>query len=422
MSSSGVKKLCQLPATPEKQRMSYILSLYRARHHPLVLSLYVPAFLFWFANSLILPVLPLYAGEFSISYGLIGLLLAGDGVGMLLGDIPGGLLLRRFGGRRVMIGGIAGATLATAALFWAHSIPEALLYRIISGFCVAGYSVARHDYISSSVNAGTRGRAISLLGGMYRTGKFAGPAIGASIAAAFGLRVTFLMAGLMGVVALLIVAWYMPDTGIPQASPTSGKQQIISTVKTHIRVFSTAGLGQIFVQMLRSGTLVIIPLYADRVLGLGVQDIGFIMSLGAAMDMLMFLPAGIVMDRLGRKYAIVPSFIIQACGMAIIPFTSSFGGLLFAAGMIGFGNGLSSGTMMTIGSDLAPRNSRGEFLGIWRLIGDIGSSGGPIAVGAIAGALTLPLSALVMTGIGFLAAWTFSYRVPETLKKEVRQI
>lgn len=400
--------------------MSYILSLYRARHHPLVLSLYVPAFLFWFANSLILPVLPLYAGEFSISYGLIGLLLAGDGIGMLLGDIPGGLLLRRFGGRRVMIGGIAGAALATVALFWAHSIPEALLYRIISGFCVAGYSVARHDYISSSVTVGTRGRAISLLGGMYRTGKFVGPAIGASIAAAFGLRVTFLTAGLMGVVALLIVAWYMPDTGIPPASPTSGRRQIISTVKTHFGVFSTAGLGQIFVQMLRSGTLVIIPLYADRVLGLGVQDIGFIMSLGAAMDMLMFLPAGIVMDRLGRKYAIVPSFIIQACGMAIIPFTASFGGLLFAAGLIGFGNGLSSGTMMTIGSDLAPTNSRGEFLGVWRLIGDIGSSGGPIVVGAIAGALTLPPSALVMTGIGFLAAWTFSYHVPETLKKEAR--
>jgi MFS family permease len=400
--------------------MSYILSLYRARRHPLVLSLYVPAFLFWFAQSLLTPVLPLYAGTFETSLGLIGLLLAGDGIGLLLGDIPGGRLLRRFGGRRMMIAGITGSALALVALFWATSVPEALLYRIISGFCVAVYSVARHDHISSSVSIGSRGRAISLLGGMYRAGKFTGPAIGAGIAAAFGLRMSFLAAGVLGVVALITVILYMPDTGIPPASPTSGRQQIVTTIRTHFRVFSTAGVGQIFAQMLRSGTLVIVPLYAERVLGLGVQDIGLIMSLGAAMDVVMFLPAGIVMDRVGRKYAIVPSFIIQAVGMALIPFTSGFGGLVFASALIGFANGLSSGTMMTVGSDLAPTNTRGEFLGVWRLIGDIGSSGGPIAVGAVAGALALPASALVMTGIGFLAAWTFAFHVPETLHKEGR--
>ncbi|MCB9452707.1 MAG: MFS transporter [Anaerolineaceae bacterium] len=397
--------------------MSYILSLYRARHHPLLLSLYVPAFLFWFAQSLLTPVLPLYAAGFEISYGLIGLLLAGDGIGMLLGDVPGGLLLRRFGSRRMMIVGITGAALATVALFWASSVPEALFYRVVSGFCVALYGVSRHDYISSSVGVGSRGRAISLLGGMYRTGKFVGPAIGATIAAAFGLRTSFLAAGLVAGIALVVVIFYMPHTPIPPKAPTSSRMQLVTTFKTHFHVFSTAGIGQIFVQMLRSGTLVIVPLYADRVLGLDVQTIGFIMSLGAALDMLMFLPAGIVMDRLGRKFAVVPSFVIQAAGMALMPFTTGFGGLVFASALIGFANGLSSGTMMTIGSDLAPTDSRGEFLGIWRLIGDIGSSGGPLAVGAIAGVLTLPASALVMTGTGILAASIFAFRVPETLKR-----
>lgn len=60
------------------------------------------------------------------------------------------------------------------------------------------------------------------------------------------------------------------------------------------------------------------------------------------------------MDRLGRKAAIVPSFVVQAVGMALIPLSHSYGGLLAVASLIGLGNGLGSGSMMTLGADLAP--------------------------------------------------------------------
>ena len=100
------------------------------------------------------------------------------------------------------------------------------------------------------------------------------------------------------------------------------------------------------------------------------------------------------MDHLGRKYAILPSFLIQALGMFLLPFTHSFGTLLAAAMLIALGNGIGSGSMMTIGADLAPKESRGEFLGLWRLIGDVGNAGGPIVVGQVADLLTLPMAAL----------------------------
>ena len=54
--------------------------------------------------------------------------------------------------------------------------------------------------------------------------------------------------------------------------------------------------------------------------------------------------------------------------------------LLAAAILTGIGNGFGSGIMMTLGADLAPKGSIGEFLGLWRLIGDIGSTGGPLVV------------------------------------------
>ena len=105
------------------------------------------------------------------------------------------------------------------------------------------------------------------------------------------------------------------------------------------------------------------------------------MSLASAIDMAMFYPAGLIQDRFGRKFASVPSFAIMAAGLALIPLTGDFLGFLAAACLSGFGNGIGSGTMMTLGADLAPRGATGPFLGLWHLIGDIGSTGGPVAGG-----------------------------------------
>ena len=82
--------------------------------------------------------------------------------------------------------------------------------------------------------------------------------------------------------------------------------------------------------------------------------------------------------------------------------------------MIGFGNGLGSGSMMTLGADLAPRGATGEFLGLWRLIGDSGSAGGPLIVGYLTDAIGFELTAYVLAGFGVAAALTLALLVRET--------
>ncbi|MCB9435325.1 MAG: MFS transporter, partial [Ardenticatenaceae bacterium] len=132
----------------------------------------------------------------------------------------------------------------------------------------------------------------------------------------------------------------------------------------------------------------------------------------------MFYPAGMIMDRLGRKFAVVPSFFFQGLGVALIPLTTGFWSLTAVASFIGLANGLSSGTMLTIGADLAPQEGRSEFLGLWRLIGDMGGTVGPLFVGIVAGWFALPVAAVVMSSTGFLAAGIFGRFVPETLQRE----
>jgi MFS family permease len=294
-------------------------------------------------------------------------------------------------------------------------------FRLLTGFGQALYSVARHTYIAGVVRVGVRGRAIALFGGIMRVGRFAGPMIGGIVAKGAGLRTPFLIAGTACGMALAAMAAFVragdtqaqaPQTGPLQGSATG---RLASIVREELSVLASAGAGQLFAQMIRAGRGIVIPLYAADAIGLDVQQIGFIVSISSAVDMLFSYPAGMIMDRLGRKYAIVPSFVLQAIGMGLVPVTGSFAGLLLAASLIGFGNGFSSGSMMTLGADLSPPDARGEFLGVWRLIGDVGSSGGPLVVGAVADAVALPVAALMMAGAGLMAGTVFGFLVPETL-------
>lgn len=70
--------------------------------------------------------------------------------------------------------------------------------------------------------------------------------------------------------------------------------------------------------------------------------------------------------------------------------------------------------MMTLGADLAPVGATGEFLGIWRLIGDVGMVAGPLAVGLIANQVGLRGSALALMAAGLIASTTLLFLVKET--------
>ncbi len=43
-------------------------------------------------------------------------------------------------------------------------------------------------------------------------------------------------------------------------------------------------------------------------------------------------------------------------------------------------NGITSGNMQTLGSDIAPEKARGKFYGVWQTIGTIGAPGGYLYV------------------------------------------
>jgi MFS family permease len=383
----------------------------------MVLSVYLPTFLLSFGQGMLIPILPAYAQSFHVSLTLVGLAVAGAGIGTLLADLPAGMWLTRFGRKPVMLAGTGLLAVANLALALAHYFPELVLYRILAGIAGAMWGISRHAFLVDLFPLQQRGRALSVFGGIGRIGAFAGPYVGGQLASHQGFAAPFFFNAAVSLLTLVLAALFIVEFDQPTGKGRVMDWQRLAAIgKAHRRELSAAGAAQIFAQMIRSGRQTLLPLYATVRLGLDLQTLGTIMTVSAAVDMMMFYPAGLIMDRWGRKHASIPCFLVMALGMALLPFCHSAGALLAVAILIGVGNGFGSGTMLTLGADLAPRQGTGEFLGLWRLVGDIGSTGGPLVVGVIADISSLPVSALAMCLIGLLASGTLARFVPETLQ------
>ncbi|MGH2350938.1 MAG: MFS transporter, partial [Chloroflexota bacterium] len=304
-----------------------------APHHPrvqrtysLLLPVYVPTLLLSIGQGILVPTLPLYAQEFGVSFSLVSLAVAAAGMGTLIGDVPTGMLLERYGRKPVMVVGTVSLALATLALAFLQFYPALVALRLLAGIGTAMWNISRMAYLADVVPVRDRGRALSMFGGVSRIGTFMGPALGGIIGSLFGLVAPFYAAAATAALAAVISISFIAETHHGEAARSRRLRWAVvgTVVRDHWRELGTAGSAQIFAQMIRAGRQIIVPLYARNALGLDVAQIGSIVSISSAVDMSLFLPAGILMDKLGRKFASVPSFIVLAIGMALVPLSTNY--------------------------------------------------------------------------------------------------
>ena len=381
------------------------------------MSVYVPTFLFSVGQGAIIPVIPLFATDLGSAAAFAAFVVGLRGFGTMFFDVPAGLMVGKIGERWSMF--VASLMLVAVAIVTSFTTSP-LVYAgavFVMGCAWSIWMLARLTYVSDQAPIEVRGRALSLIGGTNRGGHFIGPAIGGFIGAAFGLDWVFWIHALLGLAASGVILLMVKDVvGSSVHTEDSIYRRLVTVVVGHRRVFMTAGVAAICLQVLRNVRQAVIPLWGVAI-GLDVAEIGIIFAISSGFDMLLFYPMGIVMDRFGRKWAGVPAMLVLAASMVMLPFTDTFAGLAFIGIIAGLGNGISSGINMTLGADFSPPGARGEFLGVWRLVSDIGTAGGPVVIAGIAGATTLGVACVVTGGIGLLGAIVMITLVPEPLKR-----
>ena len=147
-------------------------------------------------------------------------------------------------------------------------------------------------------------------------------------------------------------------------------------------------------------------------LGLSAGHASIVYGIAGGVDMLVFYPAGKVMDVRGRRWVTVPSMVVMGLSLLAIPLTSGAVSLTVVSCILGFGNGIGAGMVMTLGADYSPDIGRAQFLGIWRELSDLGAVGGPALLSGVTAAVALG-PAIAATGVvGLVAAGVLWKYVP----------
>jgi MFS family permease len=374
-------------------------------------AVYLPALLYGIGQGAIAPVVALSATHLGASVAVAGLVVAAAGLGQVIGDIPAGALTNRIGERSAMLAATVLVSLALAACLVVPTVWGLAIAIGCTGLAGAVWGLARQAYLSEAVPIELRARALSTLGGVQRIGSFIGPFLGAGAMKFLGTDGAYwvhLVAALLACGVLLS----LPDIeGRTRGSRPVAAQSTWVVIRDHLPVLRTLGVGALLVGAVRASRQVVIPLWALH-LGLDPQTTSIIFGLSGAVDMLLFYPAGSVMDRLGRKWVAVPSMFVLGLAHLLLPLTHTTVTLTLVALLMGIGNGLGAGVIMTLGADASPPVGRAQFLGAFRLFADTGNGAGPVLLAGATALLGLGPAIVIMAGTGWAAATAMHRWIP----------
>jgi MFS family permease len=372
---------------------------------------YGPSLLYGLSQGVIAPVIALSALDRGASVALAGLVVSLMGIGSIVSNIPAGAMTTRFGERRSMI---VAAAISAAGL--ALCLADVGLWAFAGGVFALGmasavFQLARQSYLTEVVPLNLRARAMSTLGGVARIGAFIGPFVGAGVIKLFGLESAYVVA-LVAIIGAGAIAYTVPDLE-ERASVPAGARAVStwSIVRDHWRILATLGTGVLLLSAIRQTRQVIVPLWAQH-LHLDASTSSILFGVSGAIEAMVFYPAGMVMDRWGRRAVAVPCALVMGLTFIVVPLTHTAITLGTAAMVIGVGNGIGSGIVNTLGADAAPVVGRPTFLGVWRELSDGGAALGPVILSAVTGLAGLAGGIVVSGAVGVAGAITLLRFVP----------
>ncbi|MEM8706755.1 MAG: MFS transporter [Actinomycetota bacterium] len=378
----------------------------------LVPPLYVPVAMMTLGVGIILPLVPLYLEDTGVGLSWVGLIIGAFGVGAALVGVPASAFAQRTSNDHLLL--LAVAAGATSVVLFGLTEVAALLIlaRFVAGSGFGALGQSRQLFITRGVPMRFRGRVNSGMGGTHRLALAVGPLIGGTVAEAVSFRAAFVLAG--AVIAVGAVFWVLPGgreapVVVSDAPPVS----VRDSLRRHRRLVLRGGIGPMLIQSGREGRYVVIPLVADR-LGLSVAEIGGLLAVGTVIDFVVFPVSGVIMDRFGRLYSIVPAFTVMAIGLVLLGLADTATDVAVASVLIGVGNGVTSGAVLTLGADLAPHGEEGPYLAGFTLVSNLGLFLGPVVVGAVADLAGLDASAFVLGAILLAGVAWIAFVIGET--------
>lgn len=384
-----------------------------------VFQIYLPSLIMALGIGMIVPAVPLLGRTFGVSMGLAAQVVTAQVLGRAAALIPSGILLDRTGFRVGMVIGASIAVISTVATAFAPAFWIILLSQCCWGVGLTLWRLGRELAAIDLVKVDQRGRQMSALFGIHASGTALGPAMGGMILDAWGFRSLFLIFAAMAAVVVAISATVQDA----HEQPAVSRREIFSFGRLHqiepyfrwtylVLILATFGA------MLRSEVLnSMLPIYVVDELGYSATQAGFLFFVIGAITFGMIMPAGVISDKVGRKWATVPPALLSGMTFAAYPLVTGSTGLLVLAVMLGIANGMALGSMTTYTYDIVPYHARAQLQAMRRTIGEIGAFAGPLLGGIIANLYGAAISFLFFAPLHLLAAFLLIFVAKESLPR-----
>jgi MFS family permease len=257
----------------------------------------------------IAPLLPTLAHQLALSKLSAGVLTASYPIGMLLGSVPGGLLVVRTGPRFTVCAGLAllaGSTLAFGFLENAAALDAARLIEGLGGACSWAGGLA---WIVAEAPLERRGRLIGDAIGAAIGGALFGPVIG-TVATAIGRAATFSAVVLL---AFWLIAEARRQPSLPAAAP-QGMRHLRAALCHRSMVVA---MWLVSVPAIASGLISVLGPLRLHQLGAGAAAIGATFVVATAIEALISPVVGRLSDRSGRmlpmQFGLAGAIVVLLC-------------------------------------------------------------------------------------------------------------
>ncbi|MEY2676557.1 MAG: hypothetical protein RL510_577 [Actinomycetota bacterium] len=373
----------------------------------LVVPVFLPSLLFSIGENSLIPLIPASAQALGADLPTAGLIAGLVMTGTLIADLPAGKLVDRIGERTSMIFSAAAAAVGILLSVFAFNIFMLGAGILILGAAAAVFALARHSFMTEHIPLSHRARSVSILGGMFRGGSFFGPLLGAAAVHFGGPNAVYWVAFVTCAAAALLLLTTKKDAILDTPVVVPGRT--FEVAKREWKKLATVGVGVSIIAILRTTRQIGLPLWAIH-LQIPPAEAAFYIGIANALDFALFYASGAIMDRFGRRWAAVPTAIGLSVAHVLVALSFDSPTFLAIAILMALVNGVGSGVILVLGSDLAPTDARNEFLASYRLLTDAAVAGaGPALVGVAALVTLGPAMAIFGWGglVGAFLLWRY---------------
>ncbi len=356
--------------------------------------------------GIVLPILPRYARDLSISPTTIGLIVGSFSLAQMVFSPIMGRLSDRYGRKPVLIFSLCGTAVGSLLTGLAGPVWLLFLGRVVDGSSGASVSVAQAAVADVSDPA-DRPRLLGLLGAAFGIGFVLGPAIG-SLAALGGPHIPFFVAaGIAGANAVVALR-RLPETNTRRTSPSDRAAQASSS---GVRL-----LGAVPAHAVRLIAVAFVSLYAfsgfestfaelvDDRFHYSIASTGAIFTvIGLA---LVLVQAGLihpVQAKIGSSATVRFGLVCNADGLAMLAVDGGWVSVVPALLLLVLGQGLVSPTLAASLAAAVGAEERGRLLGLQQSATSFSRFVGPFAAGALYQHVGIPSPYLVGAGVVILA-------------------